>query len=140
VVAWSLAAGVVLVLDQVTKALIQHRASTRARSRPGTGATIGRITKARVGRGRVHDRRLLVSLWLVAAVGSILLVNLVGAFQGRAAQVGLGAALGGATGNALDMLRRGAVIDFLDLRVWPTFNLADAAIVVGLLAALWSAV
>jgi lipoprotein signal peptidase len=138
-VAWFLAAGVVLVLDQVTKELSQHRARTRARTRPGTGATIGRVTKARVGLGRVRDRRLLISLWLVAAFGSLLALRFVGAFQGQAAQIGLGAALGGATGNALDMVRKGAVIDFVDLRVWPTFNLADAAIVVGVVVALWSA-
>jgi len=37
--------------------------------------------------------------------------------------------------NLLDRFRRGAVIDFIDLRVWPVFNLADAAIVSGTLAA-----
>ena len=139
-VAWFLAAGVVLVLDQVTKELSQRRASTRARARPGTGATIGRVTRARVGLGRVRDRRLVVSLWLVAALGSLSVLRFVGAFEGQAAQVGLGAALGGATGNALDMWRRGAVVDFVDLRVWPAFNLADAAIVVGVVVALGSAV
>ena len=53
---------------------------------------------------------------------------------GRAA---LGLLLGGATGNLVDRLLRspgvgrGAVVDFIDFRVWPVFNLADSAIVVG---------
>lgn len=51
--------------------------------------------------------------------------------------VSLGLLLGGATGNLVDRLfrapgfARGAVVDFLDVRVWPVFNLADSAIVVG---------
>ncbi len=39
--------------------------------------------------------------------------------------------LGGAAGNWIDRMRFGAVIDFLDFRVWPVFNVADSAITVG---------
>jgi signal peptidase II len=39
--------------------------------------------------------------------------------------------VGGAVGNWIDRIRFGAVIDFLDLHVWPVFNLADSAITVG---------
>lgn len=39
--------------------------------------------------------------------------------------------LGGAVGNWIDRLRFGAVIDFLDFRVWPVFNIADSAITLG---------
>jgi signal peptidase II len=39
--------------------------------------------------------------------------------------------LGGAIGNWIDRVRLGAVIDFLDFRFWPVFNLADTAITVG---------
>jgi len=46
---------------------------------------------------------------------------------------------GGAIGNALDRLRFGKVVDFIDLHYagvhWPAFNLADAAITIG--AVLW---
>ena len=56
------------------------------------------------------------------------------------ASIGLGAMVGGATGNVLDRLRRGAVVDFVAIGPWPVFNLADAALVAGtgliLLAAL----
>jgi signal peptidase II len=49
----------------------------------------------------------------------------------------LGLLLGGASGNLGDRLfrapgfARGAVVDFIDFRVWPVFNLADSAIVCG---------
>lgn len=42
-----------------------------------------------------------------------------------------GLLLGGALGNLIDRIRFGYVIDFLDFRVWPVFNIADMAIVVG---------
>ncbi len=44
---------------------------------------------------------------------------------------------GGAVGNAADRLRFGYVIDFLDFRVWPVFNFADAAITIGAVLAAW---
>ena len=45
--------------------------------------------------------------------------------------VGTGLLLGGAFGNAVDRCLFGAVTDFFDFRVWPVFNIADMAIVVG---------
>ena len=39
--------------------------------------------------------------------------------------------LGGAAGNLIDRLRLGYVIDFIDLRVWPVFNVGDSAITIG---------
>jgi signal peptidase II len=50
---------------------------------------------------------------------------------------GLGLIIGGALGNAIDRVRLGCVVDFLDLylvetwRHWPAFNVADSAICVG---------
>jgi signal peptidase II len=54
--------------------------------------------------------------------------------------VPLGMILGGGLGNLFDRLFRdfdGGVVDFLDFRVWPVFNLADSAIVLGVLAIMW---
>lgn len=49
--------------------------------------------------------------------------------------VALGAIIGGALGNVIDRMRLGAVVDFLDFHLWayhwPAFNLADTAIVIG---------
>lgn len=66
----------------------------------------------------------------------------------RSTKVGLGLILGGAVGNLIDRVFRGEVVDFLDVYAsherlagwllerfgtnhWPTFNIADSAIVVG---------
>ncbi len=45
--------------------------------------------------------------------------------------VSLGLVIGGSLSNLLDRVRLGYVTDFLDLRYWPSFNLADSFIVIG---------
>ena len=53
----------------------------------------------------------------------------------RAEALGLGLVIGGALGNILDRVRIGAVVDLMDVHYggwhWPTFNMADVAIVGG---------
>lgn len=51
---------------------------------------------------------------------------------------GLGLVLGGAAGNLLDRVRTGAVIDFLDFRIWPVFNVADSCITIGAILMGWT--
>ncbi len=51
----------------------------------------------------------------------------------------VGLILGGALGNLADRAREGAVIDFIDPIAWPAFNLADTAIVIGVLGLLYVA-
>ncbi|MDA8235595.1 MAG: signal peptidase II [Clostridia bacterium] len=46
-------------------------------------------------------------------------------------RLALGFLMGGASSNLIDRVRVGHVTDFLDFRVWPVFNMADTAIVVG---------
>jgi signal peptidase II len=70
----------------------------------------------------------------VIAIASTRLSSSVGA-------VGLGLILGGALGNLTDRILRGPgvsgrVVDFIDFHVWPVFNTADSAIVVGALVIL----
>jgi len=56
--------------------------------------------------------------------------------EARLSSLALGSIMGGALGNLFDRLYYGEVIDFLDVHLWrgytwPTFNIADSAIVVG---------
>ena len=44
----------------------------------------------------------------------------------------------GAVSNLIDRIRLGHVVDFFDFRVWPVFNVADIAIVLGTAAVLWA--
>ncbi len=45
--------------------------------------------------------------------------------------------LGGAVGNLIDRLRFAGVVDFLDFRIWPVFNVADSCITVGAILMGW---
>jgi len=48
-------------------------------------------------------------------------------------RIALGMVVGGALGNLVDRVRMGTVTDFFDFRIWPVFNIADSAIVLGMI-------
>lgn len=47
-------------------------------------------------------------------------------------RLSLGLMLGGGVSNLVDRIRFGSVTDFIDLRVWPIFNVADSSVVIGI--------
>lgn len=70
----------------------------------------------------------------VAVVIVVLLLAIVRRVHSTGLAAALGMVVGGALGNLADRLLRshhGAVVDFVALHFWPTFNVADASIVVG---------
>lgn len=74
--------------------------------------------------------------WIGAAVVlcAVVLISTRGVLgRDRQATSALALLLGGAAGNTIDRLRLGAVIDFIDVRVWPVFNLADVAVTAGVI-------
>lgn len=89
----------------------------------------------------VHNTGAAFSLFqrgtaILAAISAMVVVAVVWASRhpltsGRWFRVGLGLVLGGALGNLYDRLFYRSVVDFLDVRVWPVFNVADSSIVVG---------
>ena len=48
-------------------------------------------------------------------------------------KLSFGLLLGGVSGNLIDRIRFGAVLDFLDFRIWPVFNIADSGITLGVI-------
>ena len=52
-------------------------------------------------------------------------------YQRKTARLSLALISAGALGNLIDRIRFGCVIDFLDFRIWPVFNIADSAITIG---------
>lgn len=119
----------VIAADQASKAFILSQ-TWAASSNMGFLAIRRQLTR----RGPLMlalARRTLVGLWLASvAVAAVLLQ--VGIIADNALNAAcIGAALGGAAGNIADRLRRGAIVDFIAIGRWPPFNLADAAIVLG---------
>jgi signal peptidase II len=133
-------AGFVLAIDQASKKLVFGRFGQAKLSRSDVGwrPRLRPLLNTTVVLGLVRDRRVLVLFWAFAALGTIVLIFHAPAFQTWAARTGFGAALGGATSNLIDWLRLGAIVDFIDLRIWPVFNLADVFIVLGIGVVLWS--
>ncbi len=74
-----------------------------------------------------------LSLFIAASVFAIALIyaGLKDARQSRIYRISLGLILAGALGNLIDRISYGYVIDFLDFRIWPVFNVADSAITIG---------
>ncbi|HBT46877.1 MAG TPA: signal peptidase II [Peptococcaceae bacterium] len=74
----------------------------------------------------------------IIVVGLVLVAYSQFRTRGFYLQLALALQLGGALGNLMDRLRFGYVVDFLDFRIWPVFNLADVAIVGGTGLLVWN--
>ena len=70
---------------------------------------------------------------IVIGLTVLITAALIGSALGGHLGTGLGPALtaGGATANVIDRLNNASVVDIIDLGWWPTFNLADTAICIG---------
>ncbi|MDH4111258.1 MAG: signal peptidase II [Actinomycetota bacterium] len=130
------AAGLVFLLDRLTKVWAEQRLpgdpidvisgvlTFRFATNPGGAFSLGQNAP-----------------WFFAIASVIVsLLIVVTAFRhtNQLTAVALGLVLGGAVGNLTDRFARGEgfsghVVDFIDLQIWPVFNVADSAIVVGAL-------
>lgn len=121
----------VFILDQVTKllALAYLGHETIPVIPPIFHLTLVYNTGIAFGVLRQHPSILFVFISLSLAA---LFIWGVRSPMPRAQRLGMAMILGGALGNWLDRLRFGAVIDFLDFRIWPVFNVADSAITIGI--------
>jgi len=131
-----LTAAIVVLADQITKAIALSSLRDGSSVRVIDGLlhwTLQRNPGAAFG---VFRRAPAVFTILAVAI-SIVIVFTARGSRDRLQALALGLVLGGALGNLADRLFRppgpfrGRVIDFIDFRVWPTFNLADSAVVIG---------
>ena len=129
-------AGVVVALDQVTKALVVDRIAPGGHVDLIPGLGLSNVRNTGVAFGALEGAGLAVGILI-----GVSLALLVAYFAVNRAMPWLwlpvGLLLGGALGNLADRVREGAVIDFIDPVAWPAFNVADACIVVGVLGLLW---
>ena len=136
-------AAAVLVLDQVTKALVAGRLVlgvpvpvlgdfVRLTLVHNRGAAFGLFPGSRVPFIIVSILAIAVVLYLFAR----------DAYRSAPARVLLGSILGGALGNLIDRARLGYVIDFIEVGVgslrWPVFNVADSAVTLGVIILAWN--
>ncbi|TCS78737.1 signal peptidase II [Pectinatus cerevisiiphilus] len=124
----------VIIVDQVIKYYI------RSTMLPGMSFpvipnifSITYIQNAGAAFGILEDQRLffIIATILVLVCG----IYFYPVIRRQALLLRLGTALllGGAAGNLIDRIRFGIVIDYCDFHIWPIFNIADTAIVFGVI-------
>lgn len=128
-------AGVVLVLDQATKALI------RGWLRPGEtwpeGWELINLTHVRntgAAFGILQDAGGFLVIAALAGIGAMTFFLLTLPAHSRWYPAALSLILGGAIGNLVDRVRLGHVTDFVNPTHYPAFNVADSAIVIGVIS------
>ena len=127
----------VLVVDQATKMVVLSALGEGRSVSVGCRLRVRRLTNTKTLLGHFITPRALVIVWAMTTFGLLMLVQHGPFLQSPASRLALGCALGGATSNLGDRLWRGGVIDFIDVGFWPVFNVADSAIVAGVVLALW---
>ncbi len=127
---------IAVAADQATKALV--RASLELGDRDGVlpGVDLVHVRNRGVAFGMFEDGGVIL---VVIGVASVLALLVFFATHSRRPLVWLptGLLLGGAAGNLIDRTRQGFVTDFIDLPLWPAFNLADTCITIGVLSLLY---
>ena len=130
--------GLTVLADQVTKAIAT------------TSLEPGQDVNVFLGLDMTYVRNEGVAFGALSGGGPLLVTVIALALAGLVAYfmtnsnmpllwLPVGLILGGALGNLADRAREGAVVDFIDPIAWPAFNLADAAIVLGVLGLVYVA-
>ena len=128
-----LVALIVVALDQVSKFFIRAN-MTLGQSIPEEGffrITYGTNTGGVFG--LFANQAFLITLTAIVGVAAILVYSRYPLANRVLVRVALGLLLGGAVGNLIDRIRFGEVVDFIDVGAWPVFNIADSAVVVGVI-------
>lgn len=130
-------AGIVFVLDQVTKKIVERNMELhesisiigdffRLTSHRNPGAAFGILQE---------QRTFFIIITIVVLAAIIWYITLIRKSGKTMMLVALGLVLGGAVGNFVDRLLYGKVVDFLDFHLgfydFPIFNIADMGIVCG---------
>ena len=109
----------ITLLDQLTKFFVLNNIIIQITYTTNTGAGFG-ILK--------NSTQLLI--WF-----SIIILGLIfclyDELKNKTTRISAALIIGGTVGNLIDRIRFGYVIDFIDLKIWPSFNIADTAITIG---------
>jgi signal peptidase II len=132
----ALLAAVTVAADQAVKALVRATIERGEEIDLILGTRLVNVRNRGIAFGLFSGGGALLVIFAVGALGALLI------FFARHRERPLvwlptGLLIGGATGNLIDRTSEGAVTDFVDLPLWPAFNLADVAITFGVLSLLY---
>jgi signal peptidase II len=128
-----LVAAAILVADQLTKGVVRARIPL-GRSIPVVDGYISltHVRNSGAAFGLMPDGRpILVAAGILMSL-ILMYVLIAGRVHHSTTRVAMGMVLGGSLGNLVERLGpTGRVTDFLDVHIWPVFNIADSAVVIG---------
>ena len=123
----------ILGIDQLTKTLVRNTMYVGESIFPGSPVRLTYIQNTGSAFGLFQDQTLILTI--VAGLGILFICCFF--FRGSATStlimLSLSMQLSGAIGNLIDRIAYGYVVDFVDFRVWPIFNVADSSITLGFL-------
>ncbi len=131
----------IFILDRITKLMIVATLSEGQSLRVWPGVFhLTRVNNTGAAFGLLKERTSLLTMVSVVCIVGISGVLLRDFFMKSSARgfihclrhLALALVLAGAAGNLYDRIRYGYVIDFLDFRIWPVFNIADSSICIGI--------
>jgi signal peptidase II len=117
--------------DQVTKYVVRSHLRLDESVKVLGPFTIHRVQNSGIAFGLFESATAIVTVLTALAVGWMLVFFARSGSRHPVLPAALGLLIGGSISNLVDRVRLGHVTDFLDLRWWPAFNLADSFIVVG---------
>lgn len=121
--------GAVLLLDQVSKAIVVSSLSMGEYEQVGLGFRVTNTENSGLAFGIGQGQGFVLAVTIIALALVIVWFALDPTRPGL--WLGVGLLTGGALGNLADRVRLDAVTDFIDPPLWPAFNLADVAITLG---------
>ncbi len=133
----ALVMGLVVIVDQITKAIILNRLGpdgdlNQVKIIPGFLRLIF-VENTGAAFGLFQGKSPVLTVLALVVIGFLLVYFRRSIASSMWLTVALGLQLGGALGNVIDRFRHGFVVDFINVPKWPTFNVADSAITVGVI-------
>lgn len=125
-----LSAALIVLLDRVTKVLAVWFLIPNAWE-PVSWFHLRYVENTGMAFGLMQNGNLLLIFIMLGVVAYLLYSWKELSALGACARWGMSFILAGAIGNLYDRITLGFVIDFLDFRIWPVFNVADSFITVG---------
>jgi signal peptidase II len=122
--------------DQLTKHIVASHLTLDAERHVAGPLSIHHVQNSGIAFGLFASATPIVTILTAVAVAWMLVFFARSGSRHPILPVALGLLIGGSASNLLDRIRLGHVTDFIDLRFWPAFNLADSFIVLGVLVLL----
>jgi len=121
----------VVIVDRLTKYIFRNLSEGESvRVVPGL-FHITLVLNSGAAFGLFKGRSVFFTVSTVIVIAFICFYIIRGGCKDLLMLTALGLILGGAAGNLIDRVAFGYIIDFLDFRIWPVFNIADASITIG---------